>query len=199
MNQKSLLTIILAFMCFGMFSCKRVLNEREDISVLSGPITCTNGVLDTNETNIDCGGTACKACTDVVVPNNTLTDNQVRFGNSTFTALNVNKKSAEEITIGYKLHFGSYDEFSIKLQKPKTLVYPNTYSFSGDFLYDQFDVSLYSYSEGGVSYELTGSNSYLYSKYENGHVVLYIIDLPMYTYSFFGQSKNLSAKIVIPN
>ncbi len=198
MNQKSLLTIILAFMCFGMFSCKRVLNEREDISVLSGPITCTNGSLDSNETNVDCGG-PCNACADVVIPSNTLTDNQVRFGNSTFTVLNVNKKSAEEITIGYKLYYGSYDEITIKFQKPKSLVYPNTYSFSGDFLYDQFDVSLYSYSEGGVSYELTGSNSYLYSKYENGHVVLYIIDLPMYTYSIFGQSKNLSAKIVIPN
>jgi hypothetical protein len=91
MNQKSLLTIILAFMCFGMFSCKRVLNEREDISVLSGPITCTNGSLDSNETNVDCGG-PCNACADVVIPSNTLTDNQVRFGNSTFTVLNVNKK-----------------------------------------------------------------------------------------------------------
>ena len=198
MNQKSLLTIILALMCLGIFSCKRVLNEREDVSVLSGPITCTNGTLDTNETNVDCGG-PCKACDDVVVPNNTLTDDKVIFGNNTYTALNVTKKSAEEITVGYKLYYGSYDEISIKLLKPKKLVYPNTYTFNDDFLYDQFDISIYSYSEGGRSYNLTGTGRYLYSKYENGHIVLYIIDLPLYTYSGFGSSKNLSAKIIIPN
>ncbi len=194
MNQKSLLTIILALMCLGMFSCKRVLNEREEISVLSGPITCTNGTLDTNETNVDCGG-PCKVCDDVVVPNNTLTDDKVIFGSNTYTALNVTKNANEEITVGYKLYYGSYDEFTIKLLRPKKLVYPNSYSFYND----DFEVSLYTYTEGGRTYNVSsGTFGSIYTKYENGHIVVYIIDLPMYSYSG-SMSKNLSAKIIIPN
>ena len=198
MNQKSLLTIILALMCLGMFSCKRVLNEREEVSVLSVPITCTNGVLDTNETNVDCGG-PCKACEDVVVPNNTLTDNQIIFGSSTFSALNITKNVNEEIIIDYYKYYSSYDQITIKLLKPKKLVYPSIYSFNDDFFYDEFDISIESSSEGGTSYNLTGLSRNLYTKYENGHVVLYIIDLPLYTYQYFGLTKNLSAKIIIPN
>lgn len=75
-------TVLLFIIALTFFGCKRkqTLRELDGRQILAeGPITCYNGILDGDETSVDCGG-SCVACKGVPVASCTPSLNTITKG-----------------------------------------------------------------------------------------------------------------------
>ena len=165
--------IIFSALVFLIANCRK--KELKDFTTYEdlGVIHCSNGVLDSTEIGLDCGGGACSPCVQLdvpcVIPDNTLKEIQ---NSHTFT----DNKTITELSNGawqFKAYTNSSDYLTITFPgKPDvTKFYSNSeadveYSqYAGQHLYGEGDVyvnynnGVYTLSDCNCDFEFYGSTA----------------------------------------